>query len=327
MPSLRQFLAASAMLAVAHGQGVILKAQGQRGPASQGLQVNLKDKNDANIISQTEIATNIVNQCGRTVGAGNIDVGATTEDALADNQVTQVTKGSNVKVSIQQGNETGAGPYTCDMDLTGNTAGTTGQINVTSNEKGPDRNGIITLNVQMPKDMACIGSSTGNVCTVRCRNAQDFGGCFAVQQMDTKPAENTPQNIEAFQSLESINEQIQQNKADLPAASEALANSGKSDAEIGTAIVEGIQSADPATDGLAQDDTSDNSGNTGGSNNNGAGNGNGNSNGNGNGNANGNGNGNGNTGGNGGFGGFGGFGNANANRFGNNRRLINRPVR
>lgn len=74
-----------------------------------------------------------------------------------------------------------------------------------------------------------------------------------MQQTDTTPAENTPQNIVAFQDLAAVDQQVQQNIADLPAAVEALATSGTSDAEIGSAIVEGIQAADPATDGLAQD--------------------------------------------------------------------------
>lgn len=119
--------------------------------------MNPDDASDANFISQTEIVTNVVNQCGRTLQAGNIDVGATTEDALAADQVTQVTKGSSVKVTVRQVNETGAGPYTCDMDFTGNTAGATGQVNVTTTESAADRNGDITLKVAMPKDMACIG--------------------------------------------------------------------------------------------------------------------------------------------------------------------------
>ena len=116
--------------------------------------------------SNTEIATNVVNQCGRTLLAGNIDVGATTEDALAANQVTQVTKGSTVKVTIRQVNETGAGPYTCDMDLTGNTAGTTGQINVTTTESDPNNKGEITLKVAMPDDLACIGCECINKCNI-----------------------------------------------------------------------------------------------------------------------------------------------------------------
>ncbi|KAI4860698.1 GEgh16 protein [Hypoxylon rubiginosum] len=264
MFSLRQILTASAVLAVAHGQGVILKAQGAKGsPASLGLQVDPDDSADANFISQTEIVTNVVNECGRTLQAGNIDIGASTEDALAADQVTQVTKGSSVQVTIREVNQTGAGPYTCDMDPTGNSIGATGQTNLTTTESKPDKNGDITLKVAMPKDLACIGSSTGDVCTVRCRNANEFGGCFAVQQTDTTPAENTPQNIETAQTLQGITQQVQQNIADLPAAANALAGAGSSDAEIGTAIVEGIQATDPATDGLAQDQAGDaNTGNS-----------------------------------------------------------------
>ncbi len=98
-----------------------------------------------------------MNQCGRTLGAGNIDVGAETEDALANDEVTQVQAGSNVKVSIRQGNETGAGPYTCDMDLTGNSNGATGQTPLTVKESAADKNGNIQLSVAMPADMQCTG--------------------------------------------------------------------------------------------------------------------------------------------------------------------------
>lgn len=37
MPSIRQTLLASALAAIVHGQGVIVKAQGAKGPASVGL--------------------------------------------------------------------------------------------------------------------------------------------------------------------------------------------------------------------------------------------------------------------------------------------------
>lgn len=98
-----------------------------------------------------------MNECGRTLAAGNIDIGEQTENALAANQVTQSQAGGNVKVTIQQVNETGAGPYTCDMDLQGNANGATGQTNLTVQESQPDGNGNIKLTVAMPKDMACIG--------------------------------------------------------------------------------------------------------------------------------------------------------------------------
>jgi hypothetical protein len=49
--------------------------------------------------------------------------------------------------------------------------------------------------------------STGNICTVRCRNnavAGPFGGCFAVQQTDGTAAVNTASNIQTAQTLEGI---------------------------------------------------------------------------------------------------------------------------
>lgn len=53
-----------------------------------------------NIIKVSEISSNIVNQCGRTIDGGNIDVGAKEEAALAAGMMTQVTKGSVVTVTM-----------------------------------------------------------------------------------------------------------------------------------------------------------------------------------------------------------------------------------
>ena len=53
---------------------------------------------DATLIRDAEIEQNIVNECGRTELAGNIDIGENTENALAANAVTQVQKGSTVEV-------------------------------------------------------------------------------------------------------------------------------------------------------------------------------------------------------------------------------------
>ncbi|KAJ8104450.1 hypothetical protein ONZ43_g7844 [Nemania bipapillata] len=124
---------------------------------------------DANFISDTEITTNVVNECGRTLLAGNIDIGENTENALAAGNVTQTTAGSRVSVFIQQVNSTGAGPFTCDMDPTGNSIGATGQTKLVVRESDANKNGIITLKVAMPNDLQCTGASTGNVYG---RNAQ-----------------------------------------------------------------------------------------------------------------------------------------------------------
>ncbi len=76
MPSLVRILfIAPAMVAVARGQGVLLSAQGTKGsPASLAFQVDTADSSDANIINSGEITANIVNECGRTLLAGNMFV-------------------------------------------------------------------------------------------------------------------------------------------------------------------------------------------------------------------------------------------------------------
>ncbi|KAI0482017.1 GEgh16 protein [Xylariaceae sp. FL0804] len=251
----------SALLAVAHGQGVILSAQGNSdSPASRSFQVDTTDDADANFISDDEIGSNLVNECGRTLLGGNIDAGENTEDALAAQTVTEVTKGSNVDVSVRQVNATGAGPYTCELDETSNTAGLTGRTKLDVDEDDADDNGNINLSVAMPSDMKCIGASTGNVCTVRCRNANNFGGCFAVQQTDVAAHVNTPANIQASQTLKDIKAQIVQNNKDFAAAASGIATAQQDEAEQALAVVNAIQQADQTTDGdvaAAESNTAD----------------------------------------------------------------------
>ncbi|CAK7234029.1 hypothetical protein SCUCBS95973_008794 [Sporothrix curviconia] len=91
--------------------------------------------------------------------------------------------------------------------------------------------------------MKCIGASTGNICTVRCRNnalAGPFGGCFAVQQVDVTANVNTPENIETGISLEEVNSQVLQDQADLPAALAANALAGSTEAEQNLAAVNAL---------------------------------------------------------------------------------------
>ncbi|RDW84609.1 hypothetical protein BP6252_02199 [Coleophoma cylindrospora] len=244
MPSLVQILlVAPAVFAVARGQGLIVQAQGTAGsPASLGLQVKL-GQSDANIINTAEITSNVVNECGRTLLAGNIDVGENTETQLAAKTVTSVTKGGTVDVTIQQVSADGAGPYTCDMDLTSNADGATGQTNLTVTEKDTT-GGNITLSVTMPTNMACVGASTGNVCTIRCFNsaaAGPFGGCFAVQQTDVTPNANSPNTITTAQTLAGVEAQVLQNQKDLPA--EVKANSEASLTQQGLLAVNALLSS------------------------------------------------------------------------------------
>ncbi|KAK1494512.1 GEgh16 protein [Colletotrichum cuscutae] len=268
-------LAAAAMLAMAQAQGVILAAQGPNGPASPGLLVDA-NKADANIINQKEIVDNVVNECGRTILAGNIDIGETTEAQLGNNTVTKVTKGSNVDVTIAQVSPDGAGPYSCDLDLTSNANGATGQTKLQVQEAGA-QSGQIKLKVTMPDDLACVGASTGDVCTVRCFNDNakgPFGGCFAVQQTDTKPKQNTPANIPTAQTLDGILKQVQQNIVDLPAAVKSNQEAKTQDDQGVTAIKELLgnnatqQAAGPAGSGANTGNNNNNNGNNNGNNNN-----------------------------------------------------------
>jgi len=156
MPSLSKLLLlAPALLALTQAQGVIIKAQGTKGSnTGVGLQVS-QNATDANIIRTSEIVQNIVNECGRTLLAGNIDIGTITEEQLVAKTVTSVTRGGTVDITIAEGGSDGAGPYTCDMDQTSNSLGA-GQTKLKVAEKAPV-NGNIVLTVTMPADMACVG--------------------------------------------------------------------------------------------------------------------------------------------------------------------------
>ncbi|KAK2598599.1 hypothetical protein N8I77_011995 [Diaporthe amygdali] len=239
MSSLTRVLLTAAVATLVHGHSQILNAQGDAGsPASVGFLVEGElarnctsispCQQDATLIRDAEITANIVNECGRTELGGNIDVGENTENALAANAVTQVSPGGEMTVTIHQVNADGAGPYTCDMDPTGNSLGATGQIPLEVSNNVPGANGFsqaktqdFNITVKMPADMNCTGASTGNVCTVRCRNnalAGPFGGCFPVQQAGAATKTNVASKITTAQTLDGIDKQVAQNKQDLSAA-------------------------------------------------------------------------------------------------------------
>ncbi|KAK0611293.1 hypothetical protein B0T14DRAFT_325295 [Immersiella caudata] len=249
----------AALISLAQAHGVILGAQGDAGsPLSIGFQVNEAIARncttinpcqmDATIIRDAEIKANLVNKCGRTQLTGNIDIGENTENALAINAVTQVKKGSKVTVTIHQVNADGAGPYVCDLDETSNSGLIEKTLLVENNVPGV--NGFsqakaqdFNITVTMPDDLNCTGASTGDVCTVRCRNnavAGPFGGCFAVQQTDITPKVNTPENIATALTIEEAMFEMAQNQKDLPAAIQANQNAGASEAEQNVAGVEAL---------------------------------------------------------------------------------------
>ncbi|KAH7342958.1 hypothetical protein BKA65DRAFT_431151 [Rhexocercosporidium sp. MPI-PUGE-AT-0058] len=247
----------AALLSLANAHGVILGAQGIAGsPASVGFQVNdaiarnctsiSPCQQDTTIIRDAEILANVVNECGRTELTGNIDIGENTENALAAKQVTSVKAGTQMTVTIHQVNADGAGPYVCDLEETGNTGVFTQNLTVTNNV--PGANGFsqaktqdFNITVTMPDKMTCIGGSTGNICTVRCRNnaqAGPFGGCFAVQQIDTTPNANSANTIATAATLPAVLAQVQQDQLDLDAAIKANQVSGQGAAALKAAGAE-----------------------------------------------------------------------------------------
>ena len=85
--------------------------------------------------------------------------------------------------------------------------------------------------------------STGNVCTVRCRNAAlagPFGGCFAVQQTDTAGRnDSSPAGVATAQSLDAVLSQVAVDQADLPAAIAANQAAGAAGLNPGAAAAAG----------------------------------------------------------------------------------------
>ncbi|KAI0377601.1 hypothetical protein F5Y04DRAFT_263721 [Hypomontagnella monticulosa] len=252
-------VAFTTLLALTQAHGVILGAQGIAGsPESVGFKVEPElarnctsispCQQDTTIIRDAEISANVVNECGRTQLSGNIDIGENTENALAAGAVTQVKKGTQLKVTIHQVNADGAGPYACDLVEAGNNGVITQNLTVENNVPGVNgfsqaKTEQFEILVNMPDNFACTGSSAGNVCTVRCRNnaqAGPFGGCFPVQQVDVQPNKNTPANIATSLSLDKVLAQVQQDQQDLPAAVAAIQNAGSDSAVQGVAVVSSL---------------------------------------------------------------------------------------
>lgn len=91
-------------------------------------------------------------------------------------------------------------------------------------------------------------ASTGDVCTIRCFNsaaAGPFGGCVAVQQTDTTPNANTPENISTLQTVPGISAQVAQNEKDLDAAKAANVKA-PTQGDQGVAAVDALLSIDSA---------------------------------------------------------------------------------
>ena len=151
-------------------------------------------------------------------------------------------------MTIHQVNADGAGPYSCDLDETSNSGVISQNLTVTNNIPGV--NGLsqakeqdFNITITMPDNLSCSGASTGNICTVRCRNnavAGPFGGCFAVQQTDVTATANTADNVKTKASKSVIDSQEVQNKADLAGAIAANAKDGTPEAVANLAAVNSI---------------------------------------------------------------------------------------
>ncbi|PHH62188.1 hypothetical protein CDD81_7382 [Ophiocordyceps australis] len=292
-------IASSSFAALASCHGVILDAQGLKGsPSSVGFQVdpaiarnciNISPcQQDTTIIRDAEIDANVVNQCGRTQLKGNIDVGENTENAIAEGKVTEVEPGTEMQVTIHQVNADGAGPYTCDLDETSNTGVISQNLTVTNNV--PGSNGLsqakaqaFTISVKMPDQFTCTGASTGDICTVRCRNnalAGPFGGCFPVRLAGAKGQSNNANSIRTADPANKITDQILVNQAGFQDAVQANKNSSSDQAEqslkaVDALLANSVVSANFPVE-TAPIDVDDNNGggnnNDGGNNNNGGGN-------------------------------------------------------
>ncbi|KAJ6281488.1 hypothetical protein J3E71DRAFT_380578 [Bipolaris maydis] len=247
-----------AFFTTVHSHAVILAAVGDSGE-SQGFLVDPElarncttispCQQDATIIRDEEITQNIVNACGRTEIAGNIDIGEQTENELAAGRMAKVSAGSTLAVTIHQVNADGAGPFECDMDETSNAVTTFTPLKVSNNVPGSfglsqAKEKEFTINVQMPDKFNCLGASTGNICTIRCRNnaiAGPFGGCFAVQQTDgTGRTDKSASAVDTAQTLEGISAQILQNQKDLPAAIAANQAAGAAGGNEGASAISAL---------------------------------------------------------------------------------------
>ncbi|KAF1936609.1 hypothetical protein EJ02DRAFT_470317 [Clathrospora elynae] len=255
-------VALAALFTTVHSHAAILAAVGDKG-TSQGFLVNPEIarncttispcQQDATIIRDSEISQNIVNACGRTELTGNIDIGEQTENELAAGRMTQVSSGSMLAVTIHQVNADGAGPFECDMDETSNAVTTFTPLKVANNVPGSfglsqEKEKDFVINVQMPDKFNCIGASTGNICTVRCRNnavAGPFGGCVAVQQTDGTGRGNdkAASSVKTAQTLQGISAQILQNVKDLPVAIAANQAAGAAGGNAGASAISALVTA------------------------------------------------------------------------------------
>jgi len=169
--------------------------------------------------------------------------------------VTQVKSGSKVSVTIHQVNADGAGPYTCDLIEAGNNGVITQNLTVLDNVPGVNgfsqaRTQQFNITVVMPDAFNCVGSSAGNVCTVRCRNnaqAGPFGGCFPVQQTDNVASANIASKVTTNISAAAVSKQVADDQKDFKDAVAANVLAGSTEGLAAAKKVDEILNAKTST--------------------------------------------------------------------------------
>uniref|UniRef100_A0A0S1MIF2 Secreted protein n=1 Tax=Phakopsora pachyrhizi TaxID=170000 RepID=A0A0S1MIF2_PHAPC len=181
-----------------NAHGAITAVQGSNGMTGEAFGVDQSTprdgtkrnpfQTDSSIIRDREIASGKSSACGRTLAGGNNEIGAAMSKAESAG-IPSVSSDGKVQMTLHQVNGDGGGPYTCDVNASGDGKTFTPMTistnipgkNSRSNAKAED----IPLIAEMPKGMTCTGGSDGQTCIVRCRNAANagpFGGCVAVTQ-------------------------------------------------------------------------------------------------------------------------------------------------
>lgn len=87
-------------------------------------------------------------------------------------------------------------------------------------------------------------ASNGKTGTIRCRNAQNFGSCFPIEQTDTTPNVNDPDTIKTAATKETIESVVASNKKVFKNVAAASA-AAKNEDQQGTAAVDAILKANP----------------------------------------------------------------------------------
>uniref|UniRef100_A0A0S1MIJ5 Secreted protein n=1 Tax=Phakopsora pachyrhizi TaxID=170000 RepID=A0A0S1MIJ5_PHAPC len=217
-----------------NAHGAITAVQGSNGMTGEAFGVDQSTprdgtkrnpfQTDSSIIRDREIASGKSSACGRTLAGGNNEIGAAMSKAESAG-IPSVSSDGKVQMTLHQVNGDGGGPYTCDVNASGDGKTFTPMTistnipgkNSRSNAKAED----IPLIAEMPKGMTCTGGSDGQTCIVRCRNAANagpFGGCVAV----TQATDATKQKRE-LSAEQRIDEMIKQAEAAEAFGDETLA--------------------------------------------------------------------------------------------------------